>query len=137
MAIIGFGFTKINAEKKGALSGKIDINNNVAVTDIKDSAAPVGGSSQKVAKIMFDFDVNYGKVGSMKFSGELMYLSDAKKIEELIESWEKSKSLPKEVAPGIINTILNKCNVQALILSQQVSLPSPIPMPKVSAEAKK
>ena len=32
---------------------------------------------------------------------------------------------------GLLNTILTKCNVQALILSQEVNLPPPIPMPKV------
>jgi hypothetical protein len=35
---------------------------------------------------------------------------------------------------NILNSILTKCNIQALILSQDVNLPSPIPLPKVRQE---
>ena len=31
----------------------------------------------------------------------------------------------------LLNALLAKCNVQALILSQDVNLPPPIPLPKV------
>jgi len=136
MAIVGFNFTKINVERKGALTGKIDIKNNVAITGVEESTLSLGASSQKVAKILFDYTVAYEpKMGSMKFSGEVLYLAEAAKVEEFAKNWKKSKSLPKEVAPVLINTILNKCNVQALILSQQINLPPPIPLPKVKTEA--
>jgi hypothetical protein len=36
---------------------------------------------------------------------------------------------------AILNTVLTKCNIEALILSQEVNLPSPIPLPKVKVDS--
>ena len=139
MTIVGFNFTKINAERKEAvIKGKIDIKNNVAITSVQESDLSIGSSSQKVAKFTFDFNAAYEpKIGSIKFTGDILYLADAAKINELLKSWQKDKKIDKELMAGLINTILNKCNIQALIMSQQVNLPPPIPLPKVQMEIKK
>ena len=137
MTIIGFNFNKINVERKQEVAGgKIDIKNNVAIVGVDKSDISVGKSdSQKVAK--FNFDVNYEpKIGSMLFNGEVLYLGETKVIEELVEQWKKDKTLPKEIMAGVINTVLNRSNIQALILSQQINLPPPIQMPKVQVENK-
>lgn len=138
MAIIGFNFTKISAERKEkTVKGKIDIKNNVAITNVEESKLSIGNESQKVAKFSFDFDAIYEpKIGSIKFTGEILNLGEAKKIDELIASWKKDKKLSPEITTNLINTILTKCNIQALILSQQINLPAPIPMPKVQAGKK-
>ncbi|MBW2995720.1 hypothetical protein KY332_00295 [Candidatus Woesearchaeota archaeon] len=139
MAIVGFSFTNIKAERKpDSVKGKIDIKNNVVLSNVEESGIKMGSASQKVAKISFDFNVSYEpKLGSMKFSGDVLYLGEAAKIDGLVVAWKKDKSLSKEIAPGILNTVLNKCNIQAVIMSQQVNLPSPIPMPKVQIQAPK
>ena len=47
-------------------------------------------------------------------------------------SAELKQKLPRvAISPILLNSILNKCNVQALILSQDINLPPPIPLPKV------
>ena len=139
MAIVGFNFKKINVERKqDSVKGKVDIKNNVAITDVEKSDLALGGSSQKAVKIEFDFGVDYEpKLGSMKFIGDIIYLGEAAKIDELLKEWEKDKKLPKEIAAGVINTVLTKCNIQALILSQQINLPAPIQLPKVKIEEPK
>lgn len=138
MAIIGFNFTKMSAERKEtSVKGKIDIKNNVSITNVEESKIKMGGDNQKVAKFSFDFDAIYEpKIGSIKFTGEILFLGETKKIDELIASWKKSKKVSPEITTGLINTILTKCNIQALILSQQISLPAPIPMPKVQVNKK-
>ena len=55
----------------------------------------------------------------------------SKKTKEILASWKKDKKVPKELMAGLLNTILTKCNIQALILSQEINLPAPIPLPKV------
>ena len=61
-------------------------------------------------------------------------MDDSKKVKEILDGWEKDKKLPKEIMPGILNTALNKCNIQALILSERISLPSPIELPKIQQQ---
>ncbi len=134
--IVGFGFTKLSAEKKEAAKGKIDINNNVTIKDVQEDSLSLGKDSQSVIKFIFEFTSKYEpSVGIILFEGELLYLEDSKKTKEILTSWKKDKKLSRELMAGLLNTILTKCNVQALILSQEVNLPPPIPLPKVQVNA--
>ncbi|MBI2654447.1 hypothetical protein HYX02_06600 [Candidatus Woesearchaeota archaeon] len=131
--IVGFGFTKLSAERKEAVKGKIDINNNVTIKDVKEDNFAFGKDKQQnVLRFVFEFTSRYEPdVGNILFEGELLYLEEPKKAKELLNDWKKDKKLPQEVMAGMLNTILTKCNVQALILSQEINLPPPIPLPKV------
>lgn len=133
--IVGFNFTKLSAEKNDVSKGKIDISNNIRIKDIIEENLSLGKDKHNVLKFNFEFTSKYEPaIGSILFEGEILYLEDPKKIKELLSSWKKDKKLPKELTAGLLNAILTKCNVQALILSQEVNLPAPIPMPKVQME---
>lgn len=131
MAIVGFNLNKINVEKNKALTGKININNNIAIKNVEESSIAIG-TSQKGVKFVFEFSTNYEpKMGSIKMEGDVVMLEEKAKADELIKAWKKDKKVPKDTMTSVINTALNKCNIQALILSQQVNLPPPINLPKV------
>jgi len=132
MAIVGFNFTKINVERKEMQKGKINISNNVAIKDVKPTDISLGKEKQDALKFTFEFTSRFEpKIGSILLGGDLLYLGDANKIKEVNEGWKKDKRVPKEIMGSILNTILAKCNIQALILSQEVNLPPPVPLPKV------
>ena len=130
--IVGFGFTKLSAERIEPAKGKIDINNNVSIKDVVEDNFSLGKDNQNVIKFKFEFTSKYEpSVGTILFEGDLLYMEEPKKAKEILSSWKKDKKIPKELMEGLLNTILTKCNVQALIMSQEVNLPPPIPMPKV------
>ncbi|MBI3027128.1 hypothetical protein HYY70_03365 [Candidatus Woesearchaeota archaeon] len=135
--IVGFGFTKLSAEKNEKAKGKIDINNNVTIKDVQEDSFSLGKDKQQnVLRFVFEFTSKYEpSVGVVLIEGELLYLEESKKVKEITASWKKDKKLPKELMAGLLNTILSKCNVQALILSQEINLPPPIPLPKVQMAA--
>ena len=135
--IVGFGFTKLSAEKGETAKGKIDINNNVSIKDIKEDDFSLGkDKKQNVLRFIFEFTSKYEpNVGNILFEGELLYMEEPKKAKEILADWKKDKKMPKELMAGLLNAILTKCNVQALIISQQVNLPPPIPLPKVQINA--
>ena len=135
--IVGFGFTKLNAEKNEQAKGKIDINNNVTIKDVKEDNFSLGKDKQQdVLRFIFEFTSTYEpNIGKIFFEGELLYLEDPKRVKEILGSWKKDKKLPKEIMADLLNTILAKCNIKALILSQEVNLPPPIPLPKVQMQA--
>ena len=135
--IVGFGFTKLSVEKQESAKGKIDINNNVTIKDVQEDSFSLGKEKQQnVLRFIFEFTSKYEpNVGNILFEGELLYLEDQKNVKEILSSWKKDKKIPKEIMAGLLNTILTKCNVQALILSQEVNLPPPIPLPKVQIQA--
>ena len=74
---------------------------------------------------------------SINFIGDILLMEEAKKAKEILDGWKKGKKLPKEVMTGILNTVLNKCNIQALIMSEQINLPPPIPLPKLQPAQEK
>ncbi|MBL7054856.1 hypothetical protein ISS05_03800 [Candidatus Woesearchaeota archaeon] len=134
MTIVGFDFTKINAEKTGPVKGKININNNVTIKNVEEQNLNLGKEKQNALKFVFEFIAKYDPdFGSIKLEGHLIYMAEQKKIKELLDGWKKDKKLSKDISTVVLNTILTKCNVQSLILSQNINLPPPIPMPKVQA----
>jgi hypothetical protein len=135
MTIVGFNFTKIEVEKKEAVSGKINISNNVSIKNIVDTDLSLGTEKQKAIKFVFEFVSKYEPaLGKILLGGEVLFLDESSKIKKITEDWKKDKKVEKELMAAILNTVLTKCNVQALILSQEVNLPSPIPLPKVKMD---
>jgi len=132
--IVGFGFTKLSAEKKEAAKGKIDINNNVTVKDVLEDSLALK-DKQSVLRFVFEFTSKYEpNIGNVLIEGELLYMEEPKRTKEILTNWKKDKKLPQDLMEGLLNTILTKCNVQALILSQEVNLPPPVPLPKVQIQ---
>ncbi|HLC65276.1 MAG TPA: hypothetical protein VJI46_04090 [Candidatus Nanoarchaeia archaeon] len=139
MAVVGFGFNKINVTKSDiGKGGKINISNNVSIVNIEPQDVTFGKEKQNTLKFSFEFTSKYDpEIGSIMLGGSTMFMSDPKRSKEIMEGWKKDKRVPKEIMTEILNTVLTKCNVQALILSQDVNLPPPIPLPKIRPEAPK
>jgi len=133
MAIVGFNFNKINVEKKSFSRQKVNISNNVAIVNVEKAELSLGASKQKGLKFEFNFKSKYEpEVGIIELEGDIIYLGDSKEVEEVLKSWKKDKKVPEAVMSQVLNTVLTKCNVEALILSREVTLPPPIPMPRVN-----
>jgi len=136
MPIIGFNFTKIAVERKGDIVGKINIGNNVAITNVVQKDLSLGSIKQKGVRFTFNFDVKYEpKIAEILMTGDILYTGEDKKIQEILDEWKKNKRVPPKVTAEVLNSALVRCNIQALVLSKEMGLPAPIPLPKVSAEA--
>src|SRR3989344_7386988 len=135
MAIVGFNFTKISAERKIAPKGKIGIKNNVSVQEVEKTDLFLGSMKQNGLKIIFEYRSIYEpKIGEILLEGEILDLEDEKIIDDILKGWKKNKKLPDGLMTLIVNSILGKCNIQALIMSKELNLPPPIPLPKVGQQ---
>ena len=133
MPIVGFNFTKISAEKGKPVKSNININSNVHIKEVKDTKMKMP-SKQKTIQINFHYSAKYEpKVGSMDFEGNMILLEEEKKVNEILKYWKKNKKLSNEFVPAVMNTALNRCSIQGIILSKEVNLPAPIQMPKVGS----
>ena len=131
MPIIGFNFNQIIAEKNNKITGKLNIKNDLAIKSIEQEKITLE-KSEEVLKFNFEYIINYEpKVGKIAITGNILYMDEPKKIKEILDNWKKQKKLSNELAPRILNTILSKCNIKALILSQDINLPPHIKMPFV------
>jgi hypothetical protein len=136
MTVIGFSFTKMLVEKNNPVKGKVSINNNVGIKSLEESKLNID-SSRRALKLEFEFSSTYEpNIGKIHFDGEVIYLVDKDKAEEAIKNWKKNKKIEKDMMTNVLNNVLVKCNIQALILSKDMNLPPPIPLPKVGDKNK-
>ncbi len=132
MTVVGFNFQKLVAERNPKVSGKINIKNNANIKEVEETDLALGVSKQKGVKFVFEFASKYEPgLGNITLTGDVLYLADDKKVAEIMKEWKKEKKVPKDVTEEVLNSVLSRCNIQALILSQDVNLPPPIPLPKV------
>lgn len=130
MPVLGINFTKINAERKAALRGKISINNNMIITDVKKHEFKL--PDQESLLVEFEFVAKYDpNIGSITINGETIFVDKPKNIEAFVEQWKKDKKLPDEVLAEVMNNLLTRCNVEALVIGREVGLPPTLNMPKV------
>ncbi|MCK4522362.1 MAG: hypothetical protein KAU20_07355 [Nanoarchaeota archaeon] len=131
MPIAAINFTKIKGERKKSVKGEISIKNNVIITNVEKHVI----GKQNTIKFTFDFTSVFDPdIGSIMITGEVISIEDEKKADEIIAQWKKDKQLPKDIMAGILNNILLKCHVKALIISQDINLPPPLNLPKVKVK---
>jgi len=137
MTVIGFSFTKMIVEKTSPVKGKVSINNNVGIKDLEETKLNIN-TTKKALKLGFEFSSVYEPdIGKIHLEGEVIYLIDKDKAEEAVKNWKKNKKIEREMMTAVLNQVLAKCNIQALILSKDMNLPPPIPLPKVGDKAEK
>ncbi|MBI2136019.1 hypothetical protein HYU06_03040 [Candidatus Woesearchaeota archaeon] len=137
MPIVGCNYRKITLERRDNVAGNINIKNNIAIKDVEEKEFALGKAKQQGLKFNFEFTTEYEpNIGTINIFGEVLYLDEPKKIKELAASWKKNKKVEPDVMQQVLNTALSKCNVKALILSEDINLPPPIPLPRVSIEKK-
>jgi len=136
MTVIGFNFNKILVERLGTNKGKLTISNNVSITDIGEAKVPFGNDKTKCIKIDFKFESKYEpSVANLLFEGDVLYMLPSDMAEKVISTWSEKRTILEDFVQPIMNSILSKANVEALILSRELNLPSPIPLPKVNIKS--
>ena len=133
MTIVKINLHKISASRNlAAKGGQIKIDNNVSLKDVEDMDFAVEG--KKGLKFTFSFVCNYDpELGKIEVEGQVLYVEEEAKVNGIKESWDKEKKVPMEIMEKIINAALHKGNIQAIKVSEEINLPSPLPLPKVKA----
>lgn len=86
MTILGFNFRDIKVSRKEGIKGKINIKNNVSITDIKEHDLNLGDKSQNALKFSFEFTSVYEPdFGEIVLGGELLYMESSIKAKEILE----------------------------------------------------
>ena len=135
MAVVGFEYNKISVDKKKPLQGEVKINNNVKIANVEKSDLVVGKNKQPGLKFSFEFESKYEPdFANISLNGSLLFIGSEELVKETLDSWAKDKKIKDDLMAGILNNVLNKCNIQSLILSSTANLPPPINMPKVEVK---
>lgn len=131
--IVGFSLQEINAERKAARQGNLNVNFGSSIKDVEETQ--VTGLDETVARITFLFPITYQQqeedVAEIRFKGTVLWQKD---VEDVLEHWEENEALEDQVSMAVTNHIIRKCLSQAVGLADSLELPSPVPMPKVQQQ---
>ena len=134
MTIVGFGLKDIKASKQNQAKDKVNIESGLHITSVERSDFSIHKDEQAI-KFSFKFTCNYEpKIGSIALEGDFVFLIKKENADKLLDQWTKKKILEKEYVALIYPPILAKCQIQALLISRDLGLPSPIPLPKFKVE---
>lgn len=130
MRIIGFGFTKIYAEKKLDLS-QFNINNHIEFINLEKEKANILKDAEAY-KLIFKYNLEYvkkeqekeEKQAEVSFEGFLMVSLNKEESKNFSKSWKK-KEIPQENITPLYNFILKKCSSKSVFLQDEINLPSP------------
>ena len=133
MTIVGFTFTKMSAERKGAAHGRLNINNKSGILTVEKVPLALGtGSPTPALKFTFEFKTIYEpSIGEIALNGEIVYMDKPESIDAVIKDWTTNKHLPAALHAHIMNSVLSRCSVESLLMSKELNLPSPIQLPRI------
>jgi hypothetical protein len=136
MQIIGFNFTKILAERKERLEGRLEVKQNIDIKDVTKEKLPV--SKDEALKINFTFIISYSEtLAKIEFAGNVILMPTPEELKEFMKSW-KENQIPEAHKIPIFNFIMSKCNIKALAFEDELSLPYHIStLPRFVPEEKK
>lgn len=133
MRIIGFSFKKISAERKKDIKGKLEIKSNMQIENIEKDNIDIAGD---VLKFSYIYTIFYEPgFAKLTFQGSILVVPDKPEdIKKTLKDW-KDKKLVEDVRIFLYNFIMAKCNLKALQLEEDFSLPSHIPLPKLTKQS--
>lgn len=129
--IVGFNIDSLDAEKsKQAGAGGLQVNYEPEILDV--SEATVRQFDEEVAKIEFEFNVNYdvgnATAAHITMSGNILWKGG---IEDAVETFEEDGTLPDEIHAPLMNDMYRKCLSQAVGVADTLNLLPPIPTPRI------
>ena len=128
MAVVGFRFTKVSAEKTGSPEGGINISSSPTIKDVRIAEL---SNIKDVLEIDFQFSTVYENLGKIEFEGSVLYQGSPK---EILKHWKDRKELEEKAAVDILNFIFRKCLSEAIHLAEIMQFPPPVRFPVVTAK---
>ena len=136
MAAVGFSLSKIALERKESSIAKLEIKSSIHLSGVsKDKLKLI--ANKDTLKINFEYNLEYApNLATIKFAGIILYAADPSESDNIIKEFKKSGKLGKDLQTGIYNFIFQRCNIKALQLEQELSLPAHIRLPYLSLNEK-
>lgn len=131
MRLIGFNFTKINAEKLSENSTGLKINTGIDISDIREVKSTFFKTKEEMIAVSFEYNITYEpSFAKLSFSGNVLLGIEPKKAKEIIKMWKEEK-VPEDFRLVVFNIILKKSSLRALQLGEEMNLPPHFPLPSL------
>ena len=132
MRVIGFNLSKILVERKDSFEGRLEVKQNINIQEVLKDKINLSKGEEEVLKLKFNFLIEYGSdFAKLDLGGQLIISVDKDEMKRFLKSW-KTKEIPENLRTPLFNFIMSKCNIKALELEDDLSLPYHVPMPRIN-----
>ena len=137
MKLIGFNFTKINAERYPKKESRgVKINTKIDLSEVEEVKSDVLKKDSLIA-VKFLYEIDYSPdYAKITLEGNLVLAMEHKIAKNILKEW-KSKKIQDELRAFVFNIIFKKANIKALQLEEELNIPFHMPMPSIKVEDKK
>lgn len=133
MNILNLAFNTINASKRIMPKGKISISNNIKLESMEDANIGVDKANTTL-RIHFSFKSDYNPdFANIELRGHIIVLEEKEAAKKILSQWKKDKKIGKDFSATVINHVMNRCAIEVILMARELGLPSPIPLPKITA----
>jgi len=134
MKVMGFNFTKLNAEKSSDNFSNLQIKTHIDISSINELKADSFKIKENLFGVKFSYIVEYSpEVAKLEFEGNVLFAIDVKLSKEIIKQW-KDKKIQEDFRIFLFNIILKKSNLKALQLEEELNLPLHISLPSLKKQ---
>lgn len=134
MPIVGIHYTKMSSERKTDVIEKMPratVNNNLSITAIQKETTPHG----EMLRITFKYQCIYNPpVGYVELDGVALYTGQD--VTNYHGEYVNPAQIPQSTMGEILTAITNSTVVKATILTDQVRIPPPVPLPNIKTVKK-
>lgn len=137
MRVIGFNFTKINAEKFSENAQSIKINTGIDISEIKEVKSNFFKTKEEMVAVSFKYTISYEPgFAKLVFEGKALLGVEPKKAKEILKMWKQEK-VPEDFRLPVFNVILKKTSLKALQVEDELNLPPHFPLPSIKINKEK
>jgi hypothetical protein len=130
MRVVSFNLFKISISRKESFEGKITTSQKIDINDLIKEKLEL--SDEEVVRIKFNFGVIYKDLADLELEGQVVILPTKEELKDIMSEW-KNKKIPQDIKIPLFNFIMNKCNVKALGIEDELGLPPHIQLPKITS----
>jgi len=137
MKVIGFNFSKISAERTKAFSEKVKIDSKINIKDLSEVNPSAVKFKEELINVSFLYGLDYNpNIAKILFEGNIVLALESKESKEILKEW-KDKKMSDEFKLKLFNQILNKCNLKALQLEDELNIPPHFKLPSLHLDSSK
>jgi len=134
MPIIGMGFSSMEAKKENvSVQQEVRVNSTPQITGVREVDVP--NLAKKALSLDFEFNTRYDPAfAQITLKGSIMYM--AEKNKPVVDGWEKDRKLPEKMSLEVLNYLFRRCLLKSSLLAEDLQLPPPMPMPRITPKKK-
>lgn len=134
--LVRFYYTEIKGERFNQSLDKLKIETSLNIKSIENLPQKNSLSGTSFLSFSFSSSIDYSKeIAKIELSGKMILSMEDSVAKEILNSWKK-KEIKEEMKIFLFNGILEKTNIKALQLEEELGLPPHFKMPSLSLTKK-